>query len=767
MVELRLDEGLTARLGELGRRCRVRPRTVVLAGLALLLRRYTGHTVAVLRPECGAIRVHTARDAPVRAFLARVETAPAALDDAGGGVSVGLCLDGPQWSIELPDCPVEPAEPFTTDLVAMLDALTADPEQSTVDLLPASAYERRRPIELGRLHGGPVAYAPGATIPETFAAQVARYPDRPAVLADDACLTYRELGSTVAVTAARIRESTGPGPGRVAVLCRHGAGTVTALLGALSAGRAYVPLDPGFPQRRQAQLLAGSAAQAVLVDREHAATARRLCSLAGLPDLPVVEIAAADSTVDIEAVAGVAQPDDPAYVLYTSGSTGTPKGVVQSHRNVLFGIANHVRNFAITPADRVSVLASFGYDMAVTDLFGAILSGAAAVPVDVRTLGLGHLAQALAQRRVTVYHSTPTVYRYLLASLGEGGRLPDIRAVLLGGEEVTRHDVDLARRHFAAHTVFVNGYGTTEISFATQCHLPPDAQLDHAVVPIGSPVDGVDVVLVDDAGRPTCLTGEILVRTPHVALGYLHRPELSAGRFIEHRGVRAYRTGDLARRLPDGRFAFLGRADRLVKIRGHRVELGEIEAQLAALPGVAQAAVVSRPRTGLEQDIIGYVVPARDPADPAALRAALAASLPDFMVPRVLVPIEALPVGPTGKLDATALPPPPLPSTVENAGADPLERAIGAVWCDILGIAEVDRHATFFELGGHSLLLALVQQRLEPMLGQRLPLARLVEYPTVASLAAHLRAGTPNGTALTRAADRMRRRRSAMDGRVP
>jgi acyl-coenzyme A synthetase/AMP-(fatty) acid ligase len=225
-----------------------------------------------------------------------------------------------------------------------------------------------------------------------------------------------------------------------------------------------------------------------------------------------------------------ARPDDPAYLLYTSGSAGAPKGVVQSHRNVLAGIARHVRSFAVTPEDRTSVLTSFGFDMAVTDLFGAILSGAAAVPVDIRSQGLGHLGQTLARRGVTVYHSTPTVYRYLLASLEAPGSLPSVRAVLLGGEEVTRHDVELARRHFAPGTVFVNGYGTTEISFAAQYHLPPDAPLDLAVVPIGHPLDGIDVVLVDRAGRPTCLTGEIVIRSQQVALGYWAQPELTASR---------------------------------------------------------------------------------------------------------------------------------------------------------------------------------------------------------------------------------------------
>jgi amino acid adenylation domain-containing protein len=752
------------RLEELARRCGVAPQAAAVAALALLLRRYTGRAEQVIEWAGRTLRLDLTADTAVRDLLARVA-------DSG---DLGF-LDG-LWHVSeskiAESLPAGAAGAARDDLVAMLAAMAADPDRSTVDLLPVAAYERAPRPDLTRLHGGPrpdPSFGPDDTIVSAFAAQVARHPDRPAVLADDARLTYRELASAVAKTAAAIAAAAGrgtlsgpvAGPGRVAVLCRHGAGTVIALLGALASGRAYVPLDPAYPVPRLAEILADSDADVLVTDPANDGLAARVL-LAADRRLPAVHYGHADDPdhdpADLRDDA--AHPDDPAYLLYTSGSTGRPKGVVQNHRNVLAGIANHIRNFALTPDDRTSVLTSFGFDMAVTDTFGALLCGAAAVPVDVRAHGLGHLAGALRDRGVTIYHATPTVYRYLLASLGPDGRLPGIRAVLLGGEEVTRHDVDLARRHFGPRTVFVNGYGTTEISFAAQCHVPPDAApLDRAVVPIGAPLPGIDVVLVDPAGRPTCLTGEILVRAPHVALGYWRRPDLTAHRFVTHRGVRAYRTGDLARRLPDGQLVFLGRADRLVKIRGHRVELGEVEARLAALPGVGQAAVIAR-----GDQILGYAVPARGAAlDPSALRAALATELPDFMLPRAVVLLDALPMGPTGKLDVAALPAPSV-STVDEVVADPLERAIADVWGEVLGHDRVDPHASFVDLGGHSLHVALVQQRLESVLGRRVPLVRLIEHPTVAALAAHLRTCEPSGApdrALQSAAERMSRRRAA------
>ncbi|MDZ5442295.1 non-ribosomal peptide synthetase [Micromonospora sp. 4G57] len=800
-----LDAGLSARLTDLAARHGVPREVAAVVAAALLVRRWTGRVMVPVRcPDTGYLLDLTG-DRPVREVLAGAavsirrtsrtedcaapsagpaEPSSAPVEPFADGIELATRTDVSRWEIRLGDCPAELVEPLLADLVTLLAALAGDDGVSTGHLLPVSAYERRRASRWAELHGGAAGArperAPGDTIPAAFAAQLRRTPDHPAVLADDGCLTYRELASAVVATATVIRSTAGTRPGgQVALLCRHGAGTVVALLAALAAGRAYVPLDPAFPAHRLARILADSDADVLLTDAGHAGQADRLRELAGRPGLRIVPVAPAVGPADLaDLAAGLATPagpDDPAYLLYTSGSTGAPKGVVQSHRNVLFGVGNHIRNFALTPADRTSVLTSFGYDMAVTDTFSALLSGAAAVPVDIRSEGLGHLARTLAMRGVTVYHSTPTVYRYLCASLGPDATLPAIRAVLLGGEEVTRHDVELARRHFAPDAVFVNGYGTTEISFAAQDHLPADAPLAHAVVPIGHPLDGIDVLLLDPAGRPTCLTGEVVVRSAHVALGYWRLPELTAGRFGEHDGVRTYRTGDLARRLPDGRLVFLGRADRLVKIRGHRVELGEVEAALAALPGVGHAAVVARPRTGGagagDKEIIGYVVPSPDASvDPTALRAGLAIRLPDFMLPRTVVAVDALPMGVTGKLDVAALPPPPPGRFADAAGQDPLETIIAASWCEVLGLDRVGRETAFVDLGGHSLLMALVQQRLEATLNRRVPLVRLFEFPTVAGLAAHLRAGEPvdgpgaEDDALLRAAGRMRRRRRARSG---
>lgn len=599
------------------------------------------------------------------------------------------------------------------------------------------------------------------TITAGFAGQVAATPGNLAVLADDGVATYRELAANATAVAALLRETGGTGP--VGLLCRHGVTMISTMLGALAAGRAYVPLDPTFPVRRLGFQLADSGATALLTDADNAALARSIAP--GPAPVDVDPALAGASTVDLSGLAAAADPDATAYLLYTSGSTGRPKGVRQSHRNVVFGARNHIRTFGITPEDRTSVLTSFGFDMAVTDTYAALLSGAAAAPTDIRARGLAHVADALADRGVTVYHSTPTVYRYLVASLG-GRTLPRVRVVLLGGEEVSARDVRLCRRHMGADCVFVNGYGATEVSFIAQHHVPPGTPVADGVLPIGRPLPGIEVVLLDKDGLESPTEGEILVRGKRVALGYQGSAE---DRFGTLRGERTYRTGDLARRSADGTLAFLGRADRQVKIRGFRVDVGEIETCLADLPGIAQAAVVVRRAvTGQgETELVGYVVPRDGSVDEAAVRASLGELLPDYMVPRAVVVLAELPLTVTGKLDERNLPEPP----AQAAGADPLDgvaATIGEAWCAALGLPAVGRNDNFFDLGGHSLLMALVHAELEGKLGRAIPISELFAHPTVGGLAAYL-SGVDDPArdhALDAAAERSARRRQALARRA-
>ena len=545
-----------------------------------------------------------------------------------------------------------------------------------------------------------------------FAEVASAHPTQPALVCPDRTMTYAQLADAAGAVVERIRG------GPVALRIRDGAKMVTAILGTLAAGQIYVPLDPGYPEDRL-RLMASDAGAALTLT---------------------------DDDIDLEAAAPLEVVDGhDAYILYTSGSTGRPKGVVQRHAGVLHQALGHVSRLGITPADRVSVLSSFGYDMAVTDTFSALLSGAAAVPIDLKRTGMTELAEALRRLGVTIYHSTPTVFRHLLDAV-QGRGLPSIRAVVLGGEKVNLSDVDRARAACSPELVFVNGYGATEISFVAQNHLQPGDDVGSVIVPIGKPLPGCEIEL--SAEGEIVITSEFLATYWNSSGGGIE--ELGGGR-------RRYRTGDLGEWLPDGSLAYLGRLDRQIKLRGYRIEPAEIEHALVSQPGVREAAVRVAGDT-----LVAYVVGEAEDDD---LRRALQGSLPDFMVPARFVTMDALPLTPTGKVDMRALPDPAAVSVLDGGAPQSLlEKQIAATWCEVLGSGEVGREVNFFDAGGDSLRLARVQQELEAALDIRIPLTDMLAYPSVASLARHLCGGQATTDAVLermalRAAQRAAQRR--------
>lgn len=779
----------------------------LLAGTAALLRRYTGVTAVTLSVPLRAggkvtvrLDLHGERPAGelvesvavtlerARAHLRPPFTAAVATGD-GEAPAAGRChllvavREGRVLLGHRPDAlPAGVVEWLRADLARVLATLARDPARPDTALLPEPAAERRRRVDVRPLHRADPGFSPFAapdlkrSIPARFWRWAGDRPERPAVVAGDGTWSYGRLAGLAATVTTALRELAGEP--RVALLLDHGAATVGAILGTLTAGGVYVPLDPAYPPVRLAAILADAGAEVVLTSAAHRPLAGALAPSARIVDLDELPAVTGDRAAGM---AAAVPSDAPAYILYTSGSTGRPKGVVQTHRNVLHQVRTHTDNLGIGPGDRLSVLSSFGFDMAVTDTFSALLNGAAAVPVDLHRCGMAGLGEALVAREATVYHSTPTVFRHLLDAIGEGGRLPSVRAVVLGGEQVLRADLDRWRRHFPDHCVFVNGYGATEISFAVQNHLTmadvvAGRGTGDGVVPIGHPLDGAETTMLAPDGRPACLAGEIVIRSPYLAR-YWRNPEADAERFSQDAGgTRAYRTGDLGRRLPDGRIAYLGRLDRQVKVRGHRVELGEVEAALAALDEVARAAVVAREvdtRAGPERRIVAYVVGAGGSApDPVALRHELERTLPRFTLPAVIVPLDALPLTATGKVDARALPEPtdaalplgiaslPGGSGLGGATAPRLARAVADAWSAVLGLPEVATDVSFFDLGGHSLLMTQVQQRLEAFLGRQVPLTTLYAYPTVTSLAQYLAGTAPDARTHREVSTRMARRRS-------
>lgn len=392
------------------------------------------------------------------------------------------------------------------------------------------------------------------------------------------------------------------------------------------------------------------------------------------------------------------------------------------------------------------LVASFSFDAAVIDLYGALLNGAALYPVSLKEQGFAQLASILRRERITVYHSTPTVYRYFLSSLGPQEPVSQsVRLVVLGGEEVTRRDVELYRTHFSDSCIFVNGLGPTESTLALQYFIDKATPVRGVTVPVGYPVTETEVLLLDDTGQPTPVCGEIVIRSPYVALGYWQRPELTEQAFSGPPGVgesRTYRTGDLGRRLPDGSLEFLGRRDLQVKVRGYRIETAEVESELLKLPGVNEAVVVSRPDPRGENHLVAYLLLAksRESALPIEeIRESLRDHLPDHMVPAVFVLLDALPMTGSGKVDRQALPAPELQcGDAASKGVAPrneLEKAITAIWCDVLGYPQVGVNTNFFDVGGHSLLLIQVQAKVQSLADKPVAMLDLFRFPTVEGLA--------------------------------
>ena len=631
-------------------------------------------------------------------------------------------------------------------LSTLLSGVVENPDRrlSALPFVPAEARRslaaRRNTVRPERAFEPFRAEAIEQSLPARFAQQVASHPDRAALRSRGIEWTYRDLDARTTILAHAVRAAAPGTGGRIAVLCDHDAPMVAALMAVLRSGNAYIPLDPAHPGDRLKAVVEDSQVAALLTDGANLQAARAIS--AGRLPVVVVEFAGGMPVPDSE-LPSVA-PEAAAYILYTSGSTGRPKGVVQDHRNVLHHIRAYTNSLHIGPGDRLSLLASYGFDAAVMDIYGALLNSATLCLLDIRDQGPLGVPAWLEAEGVTIYHSTPTVYRQAFEWMEADRQLSSLRAVVLGGEECLPRDVDLFRRCCRPGCLFVNGLGPTESTLALQYFLDSQTPLRSRTVPVGYPVAGTEVLLLNEAGEEVDVygVGTIVVRSPHVALSYWRRPELTRAAFhpapLDARN-RLYVTGDLGRLLPDGAIEFAGRRDGQVKIRGQRVELGEIEAILLDHPAIRSALVTDVELSTAGVALVAYVTfNAGMTASSAELLAFLRGRLPAHMVPAAIVPVAAFPVTANGKLDRRALPPPDLTPRSTPARVAPrtiLEETIASLFTAVLGLPQVGVTDDFFELGGHSLLATQLLVRVRASLQVQLPLRAVFEKPTVEGLA--------------------------------
>ncbi|MBC6448100.1 non-ribosomal peptide synthetase [Actinokineospora xionganensis] len=617
------------------------------------------------------------------------------------------------------------AEYFTRAVAA----ITADPDQRVgdVDLLTDHEWS------LIRSGGHPAAPAPFAArcVTELIARQARRTPDAPAVLDGDDVLSYAELTERANALAWRLREC-GVGPeSLVAMAAPAGPAAVVALVGIHAAGGAYLPLDPAHPADRLAALLADAGVTVLVTDRAD--------RVAFDGTVLVVGVERRDAPPPTEL-----GPDNLAYVIYTSGSTGAPKGVAVQHGTV----ANLARAFVdvhgFGPGERVLMIPPLTFDASVGDVFPALISGASLVACpDPAALSGADVLRWCAEQNLTMVDTAAPLWRKWvddLAVTGVPGPSP-LRAMMVGGDTVAVSAV----REWAAMTgaAMFNHYGPTEATVCATTYRTDDGDLTATRLPIGRPLPHVRAYVVDERLRPVPVgvPGELCLGGDALARGYLGRGDLTAERFAPdpfgEPGSRLYRTGDLVRWGPDQELEFLGRVDRQVKVRGHRIEPAEIEAVCRRHPAVTDALVVARTdeSTG-DRRLVGYLVPAGDEPDPGELRAFLRAALPEYLVPGEFVVVPEFPLTGNGKLDHAALPAPARTASAYVEPSTDTGKALAAEWGRLLDRDRVGEHDNFFELGGHSLLAARMITRVRVALGVDLPLRAVFESATLGALAA-------------------------------
>lgn len=603
-------------------------------------------------------------------------------------------------------------------------------------------------------------------IQEMLQAAAARFPDRTAISSDTTSCSFVELEArSNSLANSLIRHGAAPGS-IVAIIVQDVSLAILAILGALKAGCVFVPLDASTPARRLASTLGDLDPQWCLTDEHYspfvsglaaeAGLSPRIVSLAGAlpgpdrsdPSPAFTGLGGADDFYDPAPPTIEHDPDQMAYVYFTSGSTGRPKGIAGRLKGIDHFIRWQIATFGLDETVRASQLLPLSFDGSLRDIFVPLTTGGCVCVPPSREVLLNprEMVEWLDAERVTLVHCVPSLFRALLNAGLSGEKLRSLRLVMMAGEAVLPADVARWMEVFGERVELVNLYGTSETTMAKFFHRITAADRERRTVPIGQPMPGARAVLLDERGRvcPVGTVGEIYIRTPYRSLGYYNAPELTREAFVQNpfgddpEDI-VYRTGDLGRLMEDGNYEYLGRRDQQVKVRGVRVELGEVENVLRGHDRVRDVAVVDRDDESGNKYLCAYVV-AEGTVSAGELRAYAQELLPEYMVPSAFIEMGELPRTLSGKVDRRSLP------TVAQARGEggpeyvaprtPVEEAISDIWCKVLGLKSVSIRDSFFVLGGHSLLATQVISRVREEFQIELPISSIFDNPTVEGLAA-------------------------------
>jgi amino acid adenylation domain-containing protein len=567
------------------------------------------------------------------------------------------------------------------------------------------------------------------------------HPLRLAAKTDQRSLTYEELNANANRIAWAILDRCGGDAEPVAILFDHDVDMLAAILGVLKAGKIYVPLDSSYPEARLGFMLEDSQARLIVTNQANLAQAHSLSKDARI----VMNVDGLARSLPDRNPGSMVGPDSSALIMYTSGSTGQPKGVVQNHRNLLHRIFAYTCDLHICAQDRLSLLSYCSSNMSLRDMFGALLNGACLCPFDVGRQGGARLAQWLLRQGITIYFSTPSVFQQLPDVLSGNDAFPDLRVVHLGGEAVGRKNLEIFQKHFARQCVMLNSLGSAECGTVREHFFDCHSVITDNTLPVGYAVDDKEILLLDEGGKylESDQVGQIAVRSRYLFPGYWRRPDLTQAVFLPNPPggqERIYLTGDCGRLRADGCLVYGGRKDFMVKVRGHRVEIQEIESLLANLPMIKDAAVLAREEDGGTSHLTAYIVPRDDvPPQTTELRKLLGEQLPSYMVPTAFVVVDFLPLSPSGKVDRQALALRHDKKRILTADfvapKSPLEQMLSRIWADVLGLDRVGINDNFHELGGHSLAAMQIVNQIAKQLQIEVSLQSLLGAPTIAKIA--------------------------------
>jgi amino acid adenylation domain-containing protein len=632
----------------------------------------------------------------------------------------------------------------------LLESIVINPNEAVAELSLLTTSERQQ--LLTEFNNNVRTYTSDLCVPQLFELCAERDSNALAIVCGDRQITYGELNERANQLARHLRSLGVKPEDRVCILMERSVEMVTALLGALKAGAAYVPLDPTYPQERLRFMLEDARGQVLLTQQRlrnetTAGSYQVLCV-----DTDWDQIAQQDKdNPSCEVTTG-----NLAYVIYTSGSTGRPKGVQITHGGLLNLIRWHQETYNVTPAQRATQLAGVGFDASVWELWPYLTAGASLhLPSDEIRAEPAKLRDWLVQEAINIsFLPTPLAERVLSLEWPEQTAL---QYLLTGGDQL---------HHYPSPSLdfkLVNHYGPTESTVVASFTVVPANENGATPPPIGRPITNTQIYLLDERLQlaPVGVAGELHIGGDSLSRGYLNQPALTAEKFIpnpfsEQAGTRLYRTGDMARLLPDGQLEFLGRRDEQVKVRGFRIELGEIESALRIHAAVKDAVVVAREDALGEKRLVAYVV-AEDAATESEaalasqLREHLKDWLPEYMVPTVFVQLPAMPLNSNGKVDRHALPAPEFVRSLDHdyvAPRNPIEEMLSGLWREVLGVEQVGIHDNFFERGGHSLLATQLMSRVRDAFGVEVPLRQLFVSPTVAELAQHVEVALKAGAGL-------------------